>query len=740
MKFNKYRWNIPSHNSDVYSVLLEKKDLKTDEAKNRFLSPTIEDLNDPFLLSGMDTAVERIRLALSNFENIWIYGDYDVDGITSISILVKYLETLGGKCFYYIPNRESDGYGLSEDGLSHIKNNGGDLVISVDCGINAFGPADYAKQIGLDLIITDHHNLESVLPNALAVINPKISGYPFPDLAGCGVALKIVQALSGENFSNFFHEIIDLAAVGTVADVVPLKQENRVITSVGLKNITNPGLIALVEKANKQIQYLTSTDISFTIAPIINSCGRIGNPELGVELLTNNNQDVVKSIAERLYSLNIERRERGDIIMKEALDYISMNIDYNNEKVLIVKGECWKVGIIGIIASKLASKFSRPVIILSENDGILKGSSRSIRGISIYDIIFEAKEHLLKFGGHEQAAGLSLKAENLEKFTEAVKAAANRRIKPLDLVPTIDIDSILKSDQVDMNFVKKLSLFEPYGLDNEEPIFGINDLRIKEFRLVGASSNHVKLSFFERNLQAIGFGMAERFESVSVNDRISIAFRLGINRFRGNESLDMNILDIRSSQFRLSSDIKLRAELALAEYLINEDSPEILRCSALEIESLLEAGSGEILIYSLQDLTLCGEIFDKRNFYDYELVFGNEMSESPIVIRFAGSSVKSGGEAEKSEISEFSPSRKDIVRLFKELKFIKNEKIFEMSKLSLHFTQNLTKTVLMLQIMANLQVLEYTIINRNIRVRMLEPEVKKVLEEEALFLKLSRYR
>ena len=388
----------------LIAKLLLERGLSSPAEVERFMNPKIEHLRDPFLMQDMRLAVDRIEKAIQQQEHIWIYGDYDVDGITSIAILMKYFEYRGNPASFYIPDRQDEGYGISEVGLKNIQEMGGTLVITVDCGITAIEQAIYSKNIGLDLIITDHHEFHGEVPDAIAVVNPKREGYPFKMLAGCGVALKLVQALAGDDFRDFHEQIIDIAALGTVADIVPLIDENRIITSLGLSRMTdtkNPGIQALISEAMLVGKEVNSGHIGFVIAPRINASGRIGNPSIAVNMLIEKDYFKALEIAKKLSLLNTDRQMQEREIMEAAEAYIKSYINLDKEKIMLVVGNNWHTGIIGIVASKLSDKYSRPTVILNSDGEYAKGSARSIDGISIYDVLYQFKDLFEKFGGHE---------------------------------------------------------------------------------------------------------------------------------------------------------------------------------------------------------------------------------------------------------------------------------------------------------------------------------------------------
>lgn len=540
--------------SNVAKSLLLKRDINTEEAARKFLYPDMDDFYDPFELDGMDIAVDRINKAIANKEKIWIYGDYDVDGITSTSLLIKTFKYLECEVDYYIPDRKKEGYGINNDAIKHIKESGGDLLITVDCGITSVKEADYAKEVGLDLIITDHHECQEVIPDALAVINPKKPNctYKFDMLAGVGIALKLAHALAADEFYNLMDELIDLAALGTIADIAPLNDENRIISKIGLEAInayTSIGISSLIEESGLGDKEINSGHIGFMIAPKINAAGRIGSPSLAVELLTTYSEERAKEIAKELCELNDRRQEIEKQILKEAIEYVDNNIDLENEKILIVEGHDWHTGIIGIVSSRISEKYYRPSVILNIEDGVAKGSARSVGRFSIFDALNSCKDLFDKFGGHDQAAGLSLDASNTSELRKRINEYGNENISEFDLIPIVSVEDELKSSDITYKLIDELTLFEPYGVGNPKPVFAYENLSIDQVRLIGKDKSHLKISVHDqtRIFDCLGFGMGEKFAYFRTNDSVNMAFTLEKNNFRGVETIQFMIKDIKSS-------------------------------------------------------------------------------------------------------------------------------------------------------------------------------------------------
>ncbi|MDO4799225.1 MAG: single-stranded-DNA-specific exonuclease RecJ [Bacillota bacterium] len=743
MIFQRNRWIRKRETGaeiDVFEDLLRERSQHTGMD---FLSPVLKDLYDPFLLPGMKEAVDRIGESIRRGDVIWIYGDYDVDGITSIAILIKYFEHIGVSCNYYIPDRLDEGYGISKIGLDYIKEQGGQLVITVDCGINAFAEARYAEELGLDLVITDHHELESELPRAVALINPKIEGYPFPSLAGCGVAIKLVQALAGERFEAFAPQVLDLAAVGTIADIVPLVSENRVLAYLGMRSIQNQGLISLINMSGKDLNKISSGDIGFSIAPMINSSGRIGNPKLAVELLIEQDETITDRMAKKLYELNTERQEQGALILEEAIRYVEENVYLDRERVIVVAGKDWHTGIIGITASRLVERYSRPVIILTETEGELKGSARSIRGVSIYEIIATTKPLLLRFGGHDQASGLTLLRENFEAFREAIRKAANERIAVDDLTPVIRIDYAIDMKQINRSFVEKLGRLAPFGPGNPEPLFLLEDVVLDELRIVGATKNHVKIRVSSRHgsFDGIAFNQVDSFRGIRIGDVVRLVFSFELHSFRGIESINLKIKDIQSRSSAMPDRLEKQASIALNEFLTVRSGYEFTPLPDFDIIQSLN----RLDVYQYEDLVRLKEHFFDTGFEDYSIHFGElrpGRASLNIVYLPLEEVTGSGKDAAEQDFrctgSYFAPhvpERADVVRLYKQLL---NQQTASLSHLTRRFKCSSTKIVLGLEMLRRTEVLSYHVINDLVRLEWNSISKKKTLEEDALFRHLHR--
>lgn len=535
----------------VIGKIIVNRHVVNDEDVRIFITPTRDDFHNPFLFKGMDIAVDRIIKAINNKEKILIYGDYDVDGITSTTVLKKYLMDRGISVDTYIPNRLHEGYGLNKNAIDTIKERNIDLIITVDCGISAIEEVDYAVNLGMDVIVTDHHEVGEKLPNALAVIDAKRKDntYPFRALAGVGVVFKLIQALSIklEIKPEEYLKYLDLVCVGTISDIVPLEGENRTIAKLGLmliKVTRNLGLRELIKSSG--YKEIDSNTISFGVAPRINACGRMGHEEEALKLFLAEDLESATKITKELNEYNTLRQSTEKAIYEEAVQEIDRNhLDEKNSIVLGGKG--WHHGVIGIVSSKVTDKYYKPSILLSFEDNIAKGSGRSVPGFDLYEGLTKCEDLLEKYGGHSMAVGLTLKKENLENFKERFEQIAKEKnIK--ELVPIIYIDDELKLKDINMDLVKSISILEPFGEANKVPLFLIRNLKIDSIRAL-SEGRHLKLTLRDENfvINAIGFELGYLAEEYRIGDRIDVVGTLEINSFNGFNSIQINMKDIRKS-------------------------------------------------------------------------------------------------------------------------------------------------------------------------------------------------
>jgi single-stranded-DNA-specific exonuclease len=538
------------------SVLMAKvflsRGIEDTEYIKSFLNPSLDGLNDPFLMKDMDKAVDRIIKAIDNKEKIIIYGDYDVDGITSTSILVNFLCSLKADVEFFIPDRVSEGYGLSVDTIFKLLTHKPSLIITVDCGITSFDEVEYINKNNIDIIITDHHECREELPDAYAVINPLQRGcsYPYKELAGVGIAFKVINALCKKlQLGNAHYAYLDLAAIGTVADVVPLTGENRIIVKYGLpriKDSSNVGVMALVSSCGLKVKPITSWAISFILAPRINAAGRIGDARRAVKLFTTAD---LKEAEDIVLTLNDENKFRQDTeaeIHREVLEKIDKEVDLCKEKVIVVIGEEWHHGVIGIVSSKITEKFNRPCILLSHESGICKGSGRSIEGFNLFKALNHLSELLENFGGHELAAGLSIRYENFERFKKMINQYAEAVFDQKDMIPKIKVDVRINRDDISINNIKELDKLAPFGAGNPCPVFSYDKIRVSDIKTVG-ESKHLKIRLEDSSFstEAIGFNMGSLANSLSTMDILDVAFSLEINNWNNIEKIQMNLKDLR---------------------------------------------------------------------------------------------------------------------------------------------------------------------------------------------------
>ena len=524
------------HNiSELLTKILVNRGITDDKEIDTFLNPSRNDFYDPYLMPDMDKAVERIIKAINSQEKVMIYGDYDVDGITSITVLKKFLEERGLKTGHYIPNRLEEGYGLNENAIRSIAEQKYTLMITVDCGISGIEEVELANQLGIETIITDHHEQSESLPNAYAIINAKRkdSQYPFRGLAGCGAVFKLIQAISlklGLEEKEFL-KYLDIVCVGTISDIVPLVDENRVIAKLGLKLVAqtrNIGLRELILQSG--YKKIDSNAISFGVAPRINACGRMGYQEEALDLFLTNNIEEARKITTRLNSYNLERQTKEKDIFEQAIKELEKE-DIEKLNTIVLSGDNWHHGVIGIVASKLTEKFYKPTILICFEDNIGKGSGRSLPGFDLHEALVETSAYLEKYGGHEMAVGLSLKKEKYNDFKLAFEEMAKSK-NIQQIIPVIKIDSIITAKDVNKKTIQDLEMLEPFGEKNKNPIFVYKNLKIDSIRAL-SEGKHLKLTLKDDNLliNAIGFNLGYLSEEYLIGDKIDIAGNLEINKY-----------------------------------------------------------------------------------------------------------------------------------------------------------------------------------------------------------------
>lgn len=535
----------------IVATILNDMHFKDDKEIEKFLKPKRTDFYDPFFMPDMEKAVSRITKALKNNENITIFGDYDADGITSTTILKRFFHDINKECNVYIPNRLNEGYGLNKNAIKKLSEDGTNLIITVDCGITAIEETKYAKELGIDIVITDHHEPGEEIPDAEAVVDckRKDNKYPFRELAGCGVAFKLTQALC-KNLDlneNQALKYLDIACVGTISDVVPLVDENRVIVKLGmllLKQTKNLGLKQIINNAH--FKEFNSMSIAFGITPRINACGRLGHQDEALELFTTDNQEKATELAKKVDEYNIQRQLEEKRIYDEAITLLQEEAQKNGITNCIVLGhENWNPGVIGIVSSRITEKFYKPSILVCFDKDIAKGSGRSIEGFDLHKALMECDKYLTNFGGHSLAAGLSLNTKDFEKFKNMINEYAEKNIKDEDLIPTINIDLKLEDSQLNIEEVEELKLLEPFGQSNEEPIFMITNLKVVSIKTL-SDGKHLKLYLKNQNyLDAIGFNLGERANELKIGDTIDIVGNLNINEFNNTKKVQMLLKDFK---------------------------------------------------------------------------------------------------------------------------------------------------------------------------------------------------
>lgn len=531
----------------VAQVLLNRGISSSDLAR-LFLKPSIDQLHDPFLLPGMDKAVQRLRLACLNSEKVLVYGDYDVDGVTSTAVVWRYLRSIGLEAFRYIPHRMEEGYGLNSESVSVIKDQGVSLVITVDCGVTSREQIQALKDQGIDTIVIDHHEPEEgAFPQAaVAVIDPKCEGstYPFRDLAGVGLAAKFVHAASGK----FPLHDLDLITLGTIADVVPLRGENRIIVQAGLGSIyrtTKAGLRALIRLARIEGKPVTTYTVGFTLGPRLNAAGRMGTAKTSLDLLLCEDDADSDGLAGLLEEHNRERQKIQNSVFEQAAAMIEDDSSFREQKVLVVHGDNWHRGVLGIAASKLTDRYARPAVVISFLDGLGTGSARSIEGFHLNEAFAACASVLESFGGHSRAAGLKVRRDKVSDLRSLINAFASKNLVA-DLLPVIDVDAQLPLGQVSMELLGQLSALEPYGEANPSPIFATRHLRLKtSVQVMGKETVKFWVTDGRVACQAVGFGMAKVCSEFKIGQPVDIVYNLAVDDWNKVAQPQLTLKDIR---------------------------------------------------------------------------------------------------------------------------------------------------------------------------------------------------
>ena len=542
----------------VLAELLVQRGVHTFEQARAFFRPNLKDLHDPFLMQDMDKAVERLHLAVTSREKILVYGDYDVDGTTAVSLVFSFLKRLTSQVDFYIPERYDEGYGVSYKGIDWAGENGFGLIITLDCGIKANEKVDYARSKGIDMIICDHHLPENELPKAVAVLDPKREdcNYPFDDLSGCGVGFKLVQAYSQKYDIPFetLVPLLDLLVVSIASDLVSVTDENRILAHYGLKQLNgNPreGLLAMIHLSGLEPTHLTIDDIVFKIGPRINAAGRMESGRMAVELLTAGDASTAIRIGTEINEHNNERKNIDRRITQEALEMVRSGNCLSSGNATIVYNPQWHKGVVGIVASRLVEAFYKPTIVFTKSqEGLVTGSARSVHGFDLYDAIESCSDLLENFGGHLYAAGLTLKEENLMVFCERIEKSISKAIIPEMQTPVVDVDAHLNFSQITPKFLRILKQFQPFGPGNSAPVFLTENVYDNGMgRKVGAEGGHLKLELIQEShpyhhISAIGFNMAYFFDHIKAGNPIDVCYSIVENYYRGAANTQLRIKDM----------------------------------------------------------------------------------------------------------------------------------------------------------------------------------------------------
>jgi len=565
------RWILPNIQSDQVRKTMDQNQVPESIAKvmvarkltdihqtKEFFSPNIAHLHDPFLMKGMEKAVNRIIQNIESKTPIFIFGDYDVDGTTAASLLFVGLTNLGAKAKTYIPNREKEGYGVSEMGIDKAGKFGANLFITCDCGINALNRINYANEKGIDVIITDHHIPGKILPNAFSILNPKQvdCDYPFKELCGGGVALKLITGLVNKMGYSFdiITDLMDLVALGTSADLVPMKNENRVFVHYGLKTLRTtrrPGLRELLKVAKVDIERdLSVTQVVFHVAPRINAAGRLGDANRSVELLTTTDSNIAYKLAQELDQENLSRRAIQQGVVDDALFLVNSEVDLENDKAIVLGSRGWHQGVVGIAASKIKEEFNRPSIIISfDEEGNGKGSARSIKGLDLYSALAATSQHLENYGGHAMAAGLAIHESKFNDFRKAFLSYSDSVLNENHLEPKLYLDSEIKLSDLNHRFMDFLNKLSPFGPGNMRPKFVVTNATVIGNPKVIGNGDHIRFQIKQKHtaIDVVGFGLANHYQDLILGSPVDIACVVETNVWRGRESIQLNARDIRLS-------------------------------------------------------------------------------------------------------------------------------------------------------------------------------------------------
>ena len=541
--------------SPVICNILVQRGIETFEQSKKYFRPELTDLHDPWLMKDMDKAVERIIRAISNKEKILVFGDYDVDGTTSVACMYRFLKKIHPDLDFYIPHRYREGYGVSKAGIDHAKENGFALIISLDCGIKSIDLIGYAKQLGIDFIVCDHHLPDEELPPAVAILNPKQKdcNYPYKELCGCGVGFKLISALAPQFDLNDedVYESLDLVATAIAADIVPITGENRILAYYGLKKANedpNNGIKALSFLSDLKKE-LHINNLVFIIAPRVNAAGRMDDARKAVQMFIADSYDEALHFAEMLHSDNTHRKEADGNITGEALTLISENGEWLERKSTVIYRSHWHKGVVGIVASRLIEHYYRPTIVLTQSGEFAAGSARSVPGFNLYEAVHACREHLIGYGGHFAAAGLTLEIDKIDAFRNKFEEIVSATIHPELLIPEIVIDAEISFNDIQWTFYNILQQMEPFGPENLRPVFVVKKVWNTGYSKI-VKEEHIKFSLKQNNtvFTGIAFKMADKFHLLQMNKPIDVVFKIDENEWNGSKTLQLRVIDLQLSE------------------------------------------------------------------------------------------------------------------------------------------------------------------------------------------------
>lgn len=611
------------HSNNLISNLLFSRGIVTERDSRKFLYPDMADSHNPFLMKDMQEAVNKIDNAIKKRHKIVIYGDYDVDGITSTSILLRAFKKLGAEAGYYIPERISEGYGINCNAIDYIKSLQTQLIITVDCGIASVKEVEYAKSLGMDIIITDHHECQEVIPDTI-VLNPKRhdNSYPFKELAGCGVAFKLIQALWHTYGLYGYDEFLDLVAIGTVADVVELKGENRIFVKKGIEKLNKSrrcGILALKSVSGMKTDF-NSGNIAFQIAPRINAVGRLSDAKIAVELFTTSDNDKALQIAKFLDNENLKRQKIEEKILNEAVKQIENKVDLKRDRVILLSSQYWHPGVVGIVSSRIVEKYSRPAILLCEEDGVARGSGRSIDGFDLFQNLCQCSSLLEKFGGHTYAAGLSIKAENIDKLRKKMNSLAEKMSAECFIEKTT-VDMETDTEEMTIDTAEMLKLLEPFGAGNPVPVFKAENMNVENKKALGSDGSHIKYTFNKDGVNFEGIMFKRGPELIHKNwINTDIVYNFDINEWNNERKLQLILKDIKPNRRWAEAEIdenyyrslKMMINIKTAGYV-----PEKVRFINKDMEYLKNFcvfSKGYVIVSALSSINELKELIDIMEF------------------------------------------------------------------------------------------------------------------------------